>query len=63
MMGFQIYRNINTGLLKSNYGYRLTLKEEGIGSNENNNEICIRLCGCYFYYNRCVLGELCLCVK
>jgi hypothetical protein len=42
--------------------YRLTLKE-GIWSNENNNKICIRLCGCCFYYNRCILGELCLCVK
>ena len=44
MMGFQIYRIINTGLSESDYGYRLTLKEEGIWSNENNNEICIRAC-------------------
>ena len=32
---FQIYRNTNTGLPESNYGYRSMLKEEGIQGNEN----------------------------
>ena len=46
MMGFQIYRIINTGLSESDYGYRLTLKEEGIWSNENNenNKQQYRMC-------------------
>lgn len=43
MMGFQIYRIINTGLSESDYGYRLTLKEEGIWSNENNEKFDVTL--------------------
>lgn len=63
MMGFQIYRNANTGLAESNYEYRLLLKKEGIWNNEKDNEIYIGLCGCHFYYDRCVLGKFCLCVE
>ena len=39
------------------------IEKEGIWNNEKDNEVCIRLCGCYFYYNRCVLGKSCLCVR
>ena len=41
MMGFQTYRNTNTGLSESNYGYRLALKEERIRNNEKDNEVYV----------------------
>ena len=62
-MGFQTYRNTNTGLSESNYGYRLALKEERIRNNEKDNEVYIRLCSCCFYHNRCVVGKFCICVR
>ena len=61
-MGFQIYRNTNTGLSESNYGYRLALKEERIWNNEKDNEVYIGLCGYCFYHNYGALGEFRLCV-
>lgn len=43
-MGFQTYRNTNTGLSESKYGDHMALKEERIWNNEKDNEVYIRLC-------------------